>query len=73
VSGVRLGGRESDLTIPECGLAIMSLRPLSAGHRSVIRFALASVSRSRRASPVRRFRVRGCAFVCAEFPTLVNA
>ena len=23
MSGVRLGGRESDLTIPECGLAIM--------------------------------------------------
>jgi hypothetical protein len=23
VSGVKLGGRESDLTIPECGLAIM--------------------------------------------------
>ena len=24
MSGVKLGGRESDLTIPECGLAIMS-------------------------------------------------
>ena len=23
MSGVKLGGRESDLTIPECGLAIM--------------------------------------------------
>jgi hypothetical protein len=23
VSGVKLGGRESDLTIPDCGLAIM--------------------------------------------------
>ena len=25
MSGVGLGGRESDLTIPECGLAIMGL------------------------------------------------
>jgi hypothetical protein len=24
LSGVKLGGRESDLTIPECGLAIMA-------------------------------------------------
>jgi hypothetical protein len=27
VSGVQLGGRESDLTIPECGLAIMLTKP----------------------------------------------
>ena len=27
MSGVKLGGRESDLTIPECGLAIMLQNP----------------------------------------------
>ena len=37
--------------------------PLAVGPRSVSPSRL-SVSRSRRASSVRRFRVRGCAFVC---------
>ena len=30
MSGVKLGGCESDLTIPECGLAIMTLRKRSS-------------------------------------------
>ena len=34
MSGVKLGGRESDLTIPECGLAIMIMKPLPPVHRS---------------------------------------
>ena len=29
MSGVQLGGRESDLTIPECGLAIMFSRSVA--------------------------------------------
>ena len=29
MSGVRLGGRESDLTIPECGLAIMHVASIN--------------------------------------------
>ena len=44
--------------------------PLAVGPRSVSPSRL-SVSRSRRASSVRRFRVRGCAFVC-EWVALVT-
>jgi hypothetical protein len=47
VSGVRLGGRESDLSIPECGLAIMH----ESCALSLLQNHKGGVSQSRRASP----------------------